>query len=78
MALKSKYADPQFWVDTLDRAVATFFQAGVAALTGDGIGLIQVNFAEVASVAGLAALIAVGTSIAFRGAPSEPARHLAE
>ncbi len=67
MAIRSKYADPQFWVDTADRAIATFFQAGIAALGISSTGIIQANLIEAASVGGLAALIAVGTSIAFRG-----------
>lgn len=67
----SKYADKQFWVDTFDRAVATFAQAGVGALTADAIGVLNVDWAGVGSVAGLAALVSVLTSVAFRGGSGE-------
>ena len=63
----SKYADKQFWYDTIDRAVATFAQAAVATLTAGVTGLLDIDPAQVASVAGLAALVSVLTSVAFRG-----------
>ena len=63
----SKYANTQFWVDTVDRAVATFAQTAVAALTAGVTGLLEVDWAQGASVAGLAALVSVLTSVAFRG-----------
>lgn len=68
MSTTSKYANKQFWVDAADRAVATFAQSAVAALTADAIpGLIEMDLAAVGSVAGLAALVSVLTSVAFRG-----------
>jgi len=63
----SKYADKQFWLDTLDRAVATFAQAAVATLTAGVTGLLDIDGIQLASVAGLAAVVSVLTSIAFRG-----------
>jgi len=63
----SKYANKKFWVDTFDRAVATFAQAAVGALTADVTGLIDVAWPGLVSVAGLAALVSVLTSVAFRG-----------
>lgn len=63
----SKYANKQFWIDLFDRAVATFAQAAVGALTADATGILDINFAEVASVAGLAAAVSILTTIAFRG-----------
>lgn len=63
----SKYGDTKFWIDTFDRAVATFAQAAVAALTANATGILDVDFAQVASVSGLAAAVSVLTSIAFRG-----------
>ncbi len=69
--IRSKYADPQFWVDTADRVVATFFQAAVAILGVGTTGLLDVDFQQVLSVAGLAAVVALGTSIAFRGNGSD-------
>lgn len=63
----SKYANTQFWVDTFDRAVATFCQAAVATLTAGVTGLLDVDWVQGASVAGLAAAVSVLTSVAFRG-----------
>lgn len=63
----SKYADKAFWTDTVDRAVATFAQAAIGALTAGVTGLIDIDWVQVGSVAGLAALVSVLTSVAFRG-----------
>lgn len=68
--MSSKYASKQFWIDTADRAVSTVAQAAVATLTAGVTGLLQVDFPQVASVAGLAGLVSVLTSIAFRGGSS--------
>lgn len=55
----------KFWAETTERAVKTFAQAAVALLTaGPVVGLIDVDFAQVASVAGLAAAVSVLTSVA--------------
>lgn len=72
----SKYASRQFWVDAADRAVATFAQAAVATLTADAIpGLLNMDLTQVLSVSGLAAVVSILTSVAFRGQdkPAEPA-----
>lgn len=63
----SKYASKTFWIDTFDRAVATVAQALVGVLTADVTGLLQVDWAQALSVAGLAGAVAVLTSVAFRG-----------
>jgi hypothetical protein len=63
----SKYADKQFWVDTIDRAVATLAQAAVATLTADVTGLLDIDAIQTLSVAGLAAAVSILTSVAFRG-----------
>lgn len=69
----SKYASKSFWVDAFDRAVSTFAQAAVAALTADAIpGLLDMDLGAVLSVSGLAALVSVLTSVAFRGQGEEP------
>ena len=65
--MTSKYASHQFWIDTLDRSVATVAQAGIAALTAGVTGILEVDWVQVASVAGLAGAVSVLTSIAFRG-----------
>lgn len=74
--MASKYANGQFWLDTLDRAVSTVAQAGVAVLTANVTGLLDIDPVQLASVAGLAGAVSVLTSIAFRGGSGEPAgRH---
>jgi len=65
--MASKYSDKQFWIDVFDRAVATVAQAAVGALTAEVTGLIDVDWAGVGSIAGLAGLVSVLTTIAFRG-----------
>lgn len=56
-----------FWLATFERTVKTFAQAVVAILTADATGLIGVDWGQTASVAGLAALVSVLTSIASSG-----------
>ena len=63
----SKYFNKKWAVDTVDRAVATTAQAAVAVLTAGATSLLEVDFAGVAATAGLAGLVAVLTSVAFRG-----------
>lgn len=63
----SKYASKRFWIDTLDRAVATTAQAGVGVLTAGVTGLLDVDWMQGVSVAGLAGLVSVLTSVALRG-----------
>lgn len=65
--MNSKYASKQFWIDTVDRAVATVAQTAVATLTAGVTGILQVDWAQLASVAGLAGAVSVLTSVAFRG-----------
>lgn len=67
----SKYANKAFWVDAFDRAVATVAQAAIAVLTADVTGLLDVDWVQIASVAGLAGAVSVLTSIAFRGKSDE-------
>lgn len=62
-----------FWVDSLERAVKTFAQAAVALLTAGATGLLDVDWTQIASVAGLAAVVSVLTSIGsgtLHGTPS--------
>ena len=63
----SKYADKSFWVDAFDRAVSTVAQAAVAVLTANVTGLLDVDWVQIVSVAGLAGAVSVLTSVAFRG-----------
>ncbi len=68
----SKFADPKFWVDTFDRAVATFAQAALGAMGAGIAGLFAVDWIPVLSVAGLAALTSVLSSVAFRVPQVDP------
>lgn len=63
----SKFASKQFWVDAFDRVVATIAQAALATLTAGVTGILEVDWIQVASVAGLAGAVSLLTSIAFRG-----------
>lgn len=57
-----------FWKAVAERAIKTFCQGAVALLVGDGIGITEVNWLSVLSVAGLAAIASVLTSVASAGA----------
>lgn len=48
---------------SLERAVKTFAQAAAALLVGDGAGLLSVDWVGVLSVAGMAAVVSLLTSI---------------
>lgn len=63
----SKYADKKFWTDALDRAIASFAQGVIATAGLDGVGVLDVDWTQVLSVAGSFALLSVLTSVAFRG-----------
>ena len=52
-----------FWKATFERGVKTLAQSAAALLVGDGLGLLTVDWVTVGSVAGLAAVISVLTSI---------------
>ncbi len=56
-----------FWAQAFERALKTFAQAVLAMLTGDGLGLLGVGWGKVASVAALAALLSLLTSVVTAG-----------
>jgi Putative lactococcus lactis phage r1t holin len=56
-----------FWKAALERAVKTFAQSTLALLTGDGMGLLDVDWATIGSVGGLAAAASLLTSIVSLG-----------
>jgi hypothetical protein len=53
----------EFWKAVVERAVKTVCQAGVAAITAAGTGLIDTDWIGICSVAGMAAIVSVLTSI---------------
>lgn len=52
-----------FWIAAAERAVKTFAQSAVAILTAGATGLLDVDWGQTASVAGLAAVVSVLTSV---------------
>lgn len=64
-----------FWLGTLERAIKTFAQVLVALLSADGLGLHTAPWGAAVSIAGMAAVLSVLTSIASaaggdKGTPS--------
>jgi hypothetical protein len=53
----------KFALDTAERAIKTVAQAAAALLIGSGVGLLDVDWISVLSVAGLAGIVSVLTSI---------------
>lgn len=54
----------RFWVDAAERAVKTAAQVAVGVLTADHVlGVIDVDFLQLGSVAALAALVSLLTSV---------------
>ncbi len=56
-----------FWKQALERAIKTAAQAASALLVGDGIGVLDVDWGNVASVAALAAVASVVSSLVTAG-----------
>ncbi|MEV1321945.1 holin [Micromonospora arborensis] len=63
-----------FWKQAFERAVKTFAQGSLALLAGDGLGVLDVDWGDVASVGALAAIASVLTSLvsAPAGEPDSP------
>lgn len=60
-----------FWKQAAERALKTFAQAMAGAVVGGATGLLDVGWEQAASVAGLAALLSLLTSV-FSSGPGEP------
>ncbi|MEV8600433.1 holin [Streptomyces griseoviridis] len=60
-----------FWKATGERAVRTFAQAEIALLSGDGLGLLDIDWGPALSVGGLAALLAVLTAVVASGSSTD-------
>ncbi len=52
-----------FWKAAFERALKTFAQAAIVFIGSDATGLLNLDFGQGASVAGLAALVSVLTSV---------------
>lgn len=69
-----------FWADAAERSISTFAQAAIGVLTAGAVGVVDVDWASVGSVAGLATLVALLKAIAKASPTPEPtssARHAA-
>ena len=56
-----------FWRATLERVISTTAQAGAALLGGDGLGILDIDWTQAASVAGLAGILSLLKCIAAAG-----------
>lgn len=64
----------QFWKETVERAIKTVAQSAVATITANATGLLDIDVVGVVSVAGLAGLVSVLTSVGsdWRGDKGTP------
>lgn len=58
------YTQPAFWLGAFERAIRTVAQAALAVLGTGAIGILDVDWMSVASIALLAGLASILTSIA--------------
>ncbi|MEU9793841.1 holin [Streptomyces sparsogenes] len=61
-----------FWRATFERTLRTFAQAELALLSGDGLGILDVDWGQALSVGGLAAVLALLTAVATSRGPEGP------
>lgn len=61
-----------FWKATSERAVRTFAQGTLGAISADGLGLLDVDWGDAFGIGGLAAALAVLTAIATSGGTDGP------
>ena len=55
--------DRKFWKHTAERSLKTVAQAAAALLVGNGFGLLDADWLSVLSIAGMAGVVSVLTSI---------------
>lgn len=67
----SVLATAAFWGATVERAVKTAAQTGVAILTTNVTGILDVDWSQGLSVVGLATAVSVLTSVASAGVGNE-------
>ena len=58
------WTSKQFWLAAIERAIKTLAQTAAALLTGSATGLLEVDWLQLTSAAGMAALVSLLTSIA--------------
>lgn len=61
-----------FWKATSERAVRTFAQGTIGAISADQLGVLDVDWGQASSIGGLAAVLAVLTAIATSGGTEGP------
>lgn len=67
-----------FLIDAAERAVKTVAQSAAALLVGNGVGLLDVDWVGVGSVAGLAGVVSLLTSIGSASVGSDDSASLVD
>ncbi len=67
------YTSKTFWLNTLDRAIRTFAQVLITLLGAENIGIVDVDWLSVLSIALMAVLLSVLTSLATPNVVAEGA-----
>lgn len=63
----SKFITTKFWADAAERAVSTAAQAAVATLGAGVFGIVDVDWTNVASISGFAAVLSILKALAASG-----------
>lgn len=72
MTNRPEMTTSQFWLSTLERAVKTFAQVAAAMLGTNAVGILDVDWQQIGSVAASAAVVSVLTSLASDRIGSTP------